>query len=160
MLDCFISELSMFWEKSGQKNLYASLRLQKNEKIAKNLILFLGDGMGMTTVTSTRIYKGQKKSRNGEDELLTFDEFPYVSLSKTYGIDRQTSDSANTATAYLCGVKANYGTIGVDGRVQFENCESSIDPSTHVNSILQWAQDKDFRVLAVSKDLVATKNNS
>ncbi|GFU05472.1 alkaline phosphatase, tissue-nonspecific isozyme [Nephila pilipes] len=82
MLDCSISELSMFWEKSGQKNLYASLRLQKNEKIAKNLILFLGDGMGMTTVTSTRIYKGQKKSRNGEDELLTFDEFPYVSLSK------------------------------------------------------------------------------
>lgn len=133
---------SMFWEKSGQKNLYASLRLQKNENIAKNLILFLGDGMGMTTVTSTRIYKGQKRNKNGEEELLSFDEFPHVSLSKTYGVDRQTSDSANTATAYLCGVKANYGTLGVDGRVQFENCESSIDPSTHVNSILQWAQEK------------------
>ncbi|PRD27878.1 UNVERIFIED_CONTAM: Alkaline phosphatase, tissue-nonspecific isozyme [Trichonephila clavipes] len=78
----FSIERSMFWEKSGQKNLYASLKLQKNENIAKNLILFLGDGMGMTTVTSTRIYKGQKKNKNGEDELLSFDQFPHVSLSK------------------------------------------------------------------------------
>ncbi|XP_055934117.1 alkaline phosphatase-like [Argiope bruennichi] len=131
-----------YWEQDGQKNLYASLRLLKNEKVAKNVILFLGDGMGMTTVTATRIYKGQKKRERGEEELLTFDQFPYVSLSKTYGIDRQTSDSANTATAYLCGVKANYGTIGVDGRVEYENCESSVDPSTHVPSILEWAQDK------------------
>ncbi|GBM76534.1 Alkaline phosphatase, tissue-nonspecific isozyme [Araneus ventricosus] len=131
-----------YWEQDGQKNLYASLRLPKNEKMAKNVILFLGDGMGMTTVTATRIYKGQKKRERGEDELLTFDQFPHVSLSKTYGIDRQTSDSANTATAYLCGVKANYGTIGVDGRVEFENCESSVDHSTHVPSILQWAQNK------------------
>ncbi|XP_035211636.1 alkaline phosphatase, tissue-nonspecific isozyme-like [Stegodyphus dumicola] len=104
--------------------------------------MFLGDGMGITTITAMRIYKGQKHNRTGEDELLVFDEFPFVSLSKTYGVDRQTSDSANTATAYLCGVKANYGTIGVDGRVQYQNCSSSLDKTSHVSSILQWAQEE------------------
>ncbi|GIY69255.1 hypothetical protein CDAR_5701 [Caerostris darwini] len=133
---------SEFWERSAQKNIFSTLRLMRNTNVAKNVIMFLGDGMGITTVTSTRIYKGQKKKKGGEEETLSFDKFPYVSLSKTYGIDRQTSDSANTATAYLCGVKANYGTIGVDGRVEFENCESSVDPTTHVPSIMKWAQEK------------------
>lgn len=130
------------WEREGQNYLHASLRLRKLNTVAKNVIFFLGDGMGISTVTATRIFKGQLENKGGEDELLYFDEFPYVSLSKTYGIDRQTSDSANTATAFLCGVKANYGTLGLDGRAKFENCTSAVDPSKHVQSILKWAQDK------------------
>ena len=55
-----------------------------------------------------------------------------------YNIDYQTPDSAGTATAFLCGVKAKYGTIGVDGRANRANCSSSI--GTHVSSILDWAQ--------------------
>ena len=130
------------WEKEGQKNLHASLRMRNINTVAKNVIFFLGDGMGITTVTAMRILKGQKNKKGGEDELLVFDQFPFVSLSKTYGIDRQTSDSANTATAYLCGVKANYGTLGLDGRAMFENCSSATDLSRHVTSILKWAQDE------------------
>lgn len=132
---------ALYWQQVNQKTLQESLRLRKIESVAKNVIFFLGDGMGITTITATRILKGQKKNMGGEDEHLVFDQFPFVSLSKTYGIDRQTSDSANTATAYLCGVKANYGTLGVDGRAVFENCSSTVDPSTHVSSILKWAQD-------------------
>lgn len=37
---------------------------------------------------------------------------------QTYNADYQVPDSAGTATAYLCGVKANMGTLGVDERVQ------------------------------------------
>jgi len=55
-----------------------------------------------------------------------------------YNIDHQTPDSAATATAYLCGVKAQMGTIGVDGRAKRGNCSSSI--GTNVSSILDWAQ--------------------
>jgi alkaline phosphatase len=55
-----------------------------------------------------------------------------------YNIDYQTPDSAGTATAYLCGVKARYSTIGVDGRAKQGNCRSSI--GTNVSSILDWAQ--------------------
>lgn len=72
------------WEKEGQKYLHKSLRLSKLETVAKNLIFFLGDGMGVTTVTATRIYKGQLNNKGGEEELLVFDEFPHVSLSKVY----------------------------------------------------------------------------
>lgn len=49
---------------------------------AKNVIFFLGDGMGMPTVTAARIYKGQLKGQPGEEGSLTFDEFPHTGLSK------------------------------------------------------------------------------
>ena len=55
-----------------------------------------------------------------------------------YNIDHQTPDSAATATAYLCGVKAQLGTIGLDGRGKRSNCTSSI--GADVTSILDWAQ--------------------
>lgn len=55
-----------------------------------------------------------------------------------YNIDHQTPDSAATATAYLCGVKAQLGTIGLDGRAERSNCISSI--GGNVTSILDWAQ--------------------
>ncbi|KAH9370927.1 hypothetical protein HPB48_011786 [Haemaphysalis longicornis] len=70
--------------------------------------------MGISTVTAARIFKGQSESCfSGEESVLAWEQFPHVSLSKTYGLDAQTSDSANTATAYLCGVKANIATLGL-----------------------------------------------
>lgn len=59
---------------------------------------------------------------------------------QTYCIDKQVADSACSATAYLCGIKANYGTIGVNGAVPNNNCTSSNNRKTHVESIAAWAQ--------------------
>lgn len=58
--------------------------------------------------------------------------------SYRYNIDHQTPDSAGTGTAYLCGVKAQLGTVGLDGRAKRSDCPSSLD--AHVDSILDWAQ--------------------
>lgn len=63
-----------------------------NENIAKNAILFLGDGMSVPTLAATRVYIG------GEEKFLSFEEFPYVAMSKTYCVDKQVADSACTAT--------------------------------------------------------------
>ena len=52
---------------------------------AKNVILFVGDGMGLSTVTAARIYKGQLQRRPGEEEKLAFETFPSVGLSKVCG---------------------------------------------------------------------------
>lgn len=41
----------------------------------KNVILFIGDGMGISTLTATRIYKGHQNNRAGESEKLIWDEF-------------------------------------------------------------------------------------
>ncbi|CAN7997686.1 unnamed protein product, partial [Ixodes hexagonus] len=129
-----------FWFDQGMSEIEARLKLQHNTGLAKRVVIFLGDGMGLSTVTAARIYKGQKRRKaSGEESTLSWDTFPHVSLSRTYGLDVQTSDSANTATAYLCGVKANFETLGVDSRIKREDCHS--DPSTHLPSIMQWAQE-------------------
>ena len=47
-----------YWRTYGANDLKARLALKENTKIAKNVIIFLGDGMGVQTHTAARIYKG------------------------------------------------------------------------------------------------------
>ncbi|XP_063589223.1 alkaline phosphatase, tissue-nonspecific isozyme-like [Penaeus indicus] len=105
---------------------------------AKNVILFVGDGMGVATVTAGRILKGQKEGLSGEEYRLSFEKFPYVALAKTYNIDAQVGGSSACATALMCGVKANVNTVGLDSRGKFEDCRSSF--TAGVTSIIDWAQ--------------------
>src|SRR5690606_23091929 len=80
---------------------------------AKNVILFLGDGMSLTTVAAARILEGQRKGNPGEENLLSWERFPATAFSKTYNVDSQTPDSAGTMTAITTGVKSHMGAIGV-----------------------------------------------
>lgn len=79
----------------------------------KNIIVFIGDGMGVSTVTAGRIFIGQEKGLMGEEYELSFDKFPQLALIKTYNTNAQVSDSAGTATAILSGYKTNIGAINV-----------------------------------------------
>lgn len=63
-------------------------------------------------------------------------------LNQTYNIDRQVPDSAGTATAYLCGVKANYETLGVNGHVDSREKDCKKIEENSVPSILKWAIDE------------------
>jgi alkaline phosphatase len=40
------------------------------DRRAKNVILFLGDGLGVSTVTAARILEGQLRGKSGEENLL------------------------------------------------------------------------------------------
>lgn len=91
---------------------------------AKNIILFVGDGMGMSTITAARILEGQNKGEKGEDNTLSFGNFPFSGLSKTYNVDAQTPDSAGTMTAMISGIKTDKGVIGVDEDVERSDCSS------------------------------------
>uniref|UniRef100_A0A8B9KXU5 alkaline phosphatase n=1 Tax=Astyanax mexicanus TaxID=7994 RepID=A0A8B9KXU5_ASTMX len=73
-----------FWNAKGKEALVTALSLKHNFHLAKNLILFLGDGecMGVSTVTATRILKGQLEGKPGEETVLTMDTFPNLALSK------------------------------------------------------------------------------
>lgn len=73
---------SNFWRAEAQKKLRLQLNKKTNTNVAKNLILFLGDGMSISTITAARIYFGQKTGYSGEENLLSFEEFPYLGLSK------------------------------------------------------------------------------
>ncbi|CAO2625297.1 Intestinal-type alkaline phosphatase 1 [Lemmus lemmus] len=114
-----------FWNQKAAEALDVAKKLQPIQTSAKNLILFLGDGMGVPTVSATRILKGQLEKHLGPETPLAMDRFPYMALSKTYNVDRQVPDSAGTATAYLCGVKANYMTIGVSAAARVGQCNTT-----------------------------------
>ncbi|XP_069162740.1 alkaline phosphatase isoform X4 [Procambarus clarkii] len=122
--------------KSHLEDIVAARRASQG--YAKNVILFVGDGMGVSTVTAGRILKGQREGQSGEEYRLSFEKFPYVALAKTYNIDAQIGDSSACATALLCGVKANVNTLGLDHRGKFEDCMSSY--TAGVTSIIDWAQ--------------------
>ncbi|KAG7212353.1 hypothetical protein KM043_012674 [Ampulex compressa] len=55
-------------------------------------------------------------------------------------MDAQVGESSACATALLCGVKANYETVGLDSSARFENCLSSLD--ARVPSLISWAQQQ------------------
>jgi alkaline phosphatase len=92
---------------------------------ARNLILFIGDGMGVSTVTAARILEGQLRGEPGEENLLSFEHFPHVALSKTYNTNQQTPDSAGTMSAIMTGEKTRAGVIAVDSTVQRGDCASA-----------------------------------
>jgi len=132
--------LASFWRNEAQKKLNAQLKKKINTNIAKNVIIFLGDGMSLSTITASRIYAGQRLKKSGEEYSLSFENFPYTALSKTYCVDKQTADSACSATAYLTGVKTNDGTVGVTAKVRKSDCQASLDKENRLTSIMQWAQ--------------------
>lgn len=129
-----------YWDAQARQSLDAALRLRPLEHQAKNIILFLGDGMGVSTVSAARILRGQMEGRSGEETVLTMDSFPYVALSKTYSVDKQVADSASTATAYHCGVKANAKTVGLSAMAVAYECNTTF--GNEVYSVLRRAKAK------------------
>ncbi|KAJ8936806.1 hypothetical protein NQ318_003051 [Aromia moschata] len=125
-----------FWQNKAVVAVKERLHRKINQKTAKNVILFLGDGMSIPTIAAARVYMG------GEEKQLAFEKFPYTGLSKTYCVDHQTADSACSATAYLGGVKANLGTIGVSAAVNKKNCTAMNNPDNRVHSIARYFQLK------------------
>lgn len=84
---------------------------------AKSVILFVGDGMGISTLTAARIYQGQLRGEPGEENRLAFETFPYLALVKTYNTNQQTPDSAGTMTAIVTGSKTRAGVLSIDRKV-------------------------------------------
>lgn len=92
---------------------------------AKNVILFVGDGMGVSTLTAARILEGQRKGMLGEENRLSFENFPFSGFAKTYNVDAQTPDSAGTMTAMMSGIKTDAGVLGVDADIERGECTST-----------------------------------
>jgi alkaline phosphatase len=93
---------------------------------ARNLILFLGDGMSLPTVAAARILEGQRGGAPGEEHRLAFEQFPYTALSRTYNTDMQTPDSAGTMTAIATGIKTRMGLISVGPSALRRDCASGL----------------------------------
>ncbi len=105
------------WQRDGLNAVEKRKNLKIRKGKAKNVILFIGDGMGVTTLTASRILEGQLRGESGEENQLSFEEFPFTALSKTYSANQQTSDSAPTMSAIISGIKTNEGVLSVNQNV-------------------------------------------
>ncbi|MGY3891540.1 alkaline phosphatase [Aeromonas mytilicola] len=122
---------------------------------AKNVILFIGDGMGPSVLTATRLYKV------GEEGDLEMMKLPQSARIKTFSNDAQTTDSAPSMAAYTTGVKMNNEVIAmssdtqavapakdINGNKGINNCTG--DNGTPVPTILELAKAAGKSVGAVT----------
>jgi len=120
---------------------------------AKNVIFFLGDGMGPTTVTAARIYKYKEE---GELNMEKLDGKTHTARVKTFSNDAQTTDSAPSMSAYMTGVKMNNEVLSMSTDTKTvkptgadSNCPATGN-GTPVDTILEIAKAKGKAVGAVT----------
>jgi alkaline phosphatase len=123
---------------------------------ATNVILFIGDGMGVSTVTATRIYDGQSRGESGEENVLSFERFPNLALVKTYNVNQQVPDSAGTATAIHTGNKTRAGVIGIGPEAKRRDCAAARD--TELTTIADRVRERgmDFGIVTTTRLTHAT----
>lgn len=92
---------------------------------ARSLVLFVGDGMGLSTVTAARILAGQLRGEPGEDNRLAFERLPHTALVRVHSADAQVPDSAATMTAILTGVRTRSGLVAVGPQARRGDCASA-----------------------------------
>ncbi|MGF1563411.1 MAG: alkaline phosphatase [Geminicoccaceae bacterium] len=126
-----------YWT-GGREALKAVLEQQPNTNQAKNIVLLVADGFGLSTVTAARILEGQLEGKPGEEHQLTLETLPYAGLIKTYNTNAQIPDSAGTSTAMHSGVKTSVGVISVNADVPRGDCEAS--KGAEITSILDMAE--------------------
>lgn len=134
--------------RNGQAALQQALATKPRLGRAKNVILFIGDGMGISTITASRIYEGQRRGVDGESNSLSFEALPYVALSKTYSHDTQVTDSAAGAVALTNGVKTRNGVLGLNGQAALKDC-GAVD-AARTTSIAELARARGMSTGAVT----------
>ena len=110
---------------------------------ARNVIFFVGDGMGVSTITAARIYSV------GVDGQLTVDQMPFTALSRTYTADFIVPDSAGTMTSMMSGEECNSGVIGYlpdTERADFNGDGNGLRPWT----VLELAKQEGMKVGVIS----------
>lgn len=127
------------WRSNGWNAIDVAKRQKVRKGKAKNVILFVGDGMGVSTQTAARIFEGQMRGQSGEENRLSFEEFPFSALSKTYSANQQTSDSAPTISAIISGVKTDEGVLSVNQNVIHADYRSVAGNET--KTLLEYAEE-------------------
>ena len=110
---------------------------------ARNVIFFVGDGMGVSTVTAARVFSV------GVAGQLVMDQFPYTALSRTYASDAITADSAPTMSAMMTGVNTNQGVFGFGEATEANDFNRDGD-GDQPWTLLELAKARGMRVGAVS----------
>jgi alkaline phosphatase len=131
------------WLAQGRAAVRKAQALAPNNRVAKNVIFMIGDGMNLPTVTAARIYEWQQQNpgvAGGEQHFLSFEKLPYVALSKTFCTNSTVTDSAAAITAMCTGVKTKDGVLGVNQNI-LPHKASSV-PGAEAKTMFEWAKQK------------------
>ncbi|HEY5798750.1 MAG TPA: alkaline phosphatase [Burkholderiaceae bacterium] len=123
----------------------------------KNVIIFVGAGMGPSTVAAARIY------RYKEDGALFFESLDYAARVRTYANDAQTTDGAAAISAYMTGAKGNVGVLAMsadtralapavdrNGNAGLDNCGAG--NGTPMQTLLETAKARGKAIGVVTTD--------
>ncbi len=127
------------YDRAAQRVEQRSRELPRTGTHARNVILFIGDGMGISTITAARILEGQRRGESGEDNRLSFEEFPYSALVRTFSANQQVSDSAPTATALVTGWHANDGALSVAPTLAYNEADAKVVAAHSLQTLLELA---------------------
>lgn len=121
---------------------------EKAKKRAKNVILFVGDGMSLQAREVARILsKGITEGKY--NDLLNMEKLDNMALITTSGYDSIVTDSANSASAYATGHKSVVNAMGV-----YENCTKDPFDDPKVENIIELAK----RTRGMATGIVSTAN--
>ena len=137
------------WFKEANDSIALKEKTMNTPKTAKNVILFVGDGMGISTLTAARIFEGQAMGMQGEEHELYFENFPHTALVKTYNTNSQVPDSAGTMTAMVSGLKTDIGVFGYDEDANRGDCTTL--EGNQVTTYLEMAE-----VAGMSTGIIST----
>jgi alkaline phosphatase len=127
------------WREAGRAAIERARELAPaNARKARNVILFVGDGMGVSTITAARIFDGQRRGGSGEEHQLSFETFPHVAFSKVYSVNSQVPESAATMTALVTGVKTKEDVLSLDERAVPSDWTSAA--ASRVPTLLELAE--------------------
>jgi alkaline phosphatase len=98
--------LNTDWEALADKELVNAINIANNLNTnkAKNVIMFLGDGMGLPTIASARIYNAQLNGLTHEDIYLEWEKFPHVGMSRVSELNGSLIHSIRLMTADMNNV--------------------------------------------------------
>lgn len=138
-------ETPQSWFVAGRESVTTNLALREtdNSTVARNVILFVGGGMGISTVTAARILEGQLRGESGEENELSFETFPNLALAKTYTANQQVADSGGTMSAMTTGIKTDAGVIAVNQNVVRGDCSTQAG-----NQVMTFLERAEMRGLA------------
>lgn len=122
---CVEKPVSQFIAKinTTQSKVDSAIKIDSNITKPKNVILLIGDGMGLSEVSASFFYN---------ENQTNFERFSTIGLIKTSSFSDLVTDSAAGATAFASGVKTYNGAVGVD------------QDTTSVKTIVEQLVEREF----------------
>lgn len=129
--DTISAKLASYTVAEPQGAYTPSFKIDGKECKVKNVILLIGDGMGLGAVASSMFANGE----------LTMTNLHTVGFTRTQSANSFTTDSAASGTAYATGHKTNNGHLGVDTEKEpLANIPEKISPLGYACGVVSTDQ--------------------